>query len=180
MEPIWRRNWCKNRSKTWCILGSIFERIWKVFGSQNGAMLAPKSIKNRCDLRKADFRKIIVFPLGKTTIFKVRGVQVGSKNRSKIDQKRRSTWEGILASIFERFWWILGGKLGSKIEQKSIQKGIEKVMKKRRAPRWILMCFLGPSWNGKWPKNAYQKAFKKRLKKEGGHHPGVGTVHPFP
>ena len=38
----------------------------------------------------------------------------------------------ILASIFERFWWILGGKLGSKIEQKSIQKGIEKVMKKER------------------------------------------------
>ena len=69
-------------------------------------------------------------------IFGVRGVQVGSKNRSKIDQKRSSTWEGILASIFERFWWILGGKLGSKIEQKSIQKGIEKVMKKRRSPRW--------------------------------------------
>ena len=42
-----------------------------------------------------------------------------------------STWEGILASIFKRFWWILGGKLGSKIEQKSIQEGIEKVMKKK-------------------------------------------------
>ena len=64
------------------------------------------------------------------------GLQVGSKNRSKIDQKRSSTWEGILASIFDRFWWILGGKLGSKIEQKSIQKGIEKVMKKRTYPRW--------------------------------------------
>ena len=66
----------------------------------------------------------------------VRRVQVGSKNRSKIDQKSSSTWEGILASIFERFWLILGGKLGSKINQKSIQKGIEKVMKKRRSPRW--------------------------------------------
>ena len=60
-------------------------------------------------------------------ILKVLGVEVGSKNRSKIDQKRRSTWKGILASIFDRFWWILGGKLGSKIKQKSIQKGIEKV-----------------------------------------------------
>ena len=66
----------------------------------------------------------------------VQEVQVGSKHRLKIDQKRSSTWEGILASIFERFWWILGGKLGSKIEQKSIQKGIEKVMKKRRSPKW--------------------------------------------
>ena len=41
----------------------------------------------------------------------------------------------ILALIFERFWWILGGKLGSKIEQKSIQKGIGKVMKKRTSPK---------------------------------------------
>ena len=48
--------------------------------------------------------------------------------------------------FFCQFWWILGGKLGSKIEQKSIQEGIGKVMKIRRVPRWILMCFLGPSW----------------------------------
>ena len=55
------------------------------------------------------------------------GRQVGFESQRKIDQKSNSTWEGILASIFERFCWILGGKLGSKIEQKSIQKGIEKV-----------------------------------------------------
>ena len=48
----------------------------------------------------------------------------------------------ILASIFKRFWWILGGKLGSKIEQKSIPKGIEKVMKKRRSTWGVL----GASW----------------------------------
>ena len=69
-------------------------------------------------------------------IFGVRGVQVGSKNRSKIDQKGRSTWEGILASIFGGFWWIFGGKLGSKIDQKSIQEGIEKTIEKWKAPRW--------------------------------------------
>ena len=46
-----------------------------------------------------------------------------------------SKMECILASIFERFWWILGGKLGSKIKQKSIQKGIEKVMKKRKVTK---------------------------------------------
>ena len=76
------------------------------------------------------------FSLGKTYILKVRGVKVGSKNRLKIDQKMKSTWEGILASIFHRFWWILGAKLGGKIEPKSIKNGIEKTMKKRRAARW--------------------------------------------
>ena len=44
--------------------------------------------------------------------------------------------EGILASIFHRFWWILGGKLGGKIEPKSIKNGIKKTMKKRRLPKW--------------------------------------------
>ena len=48
----------------------------------------------------------------------------------------RSTCEGILASIFDRFWWILGAKLGGKIEPRSIKNGIEKTMKKRRATRW--------------------------------------------
>ena len=59
-------------------------------------------------------------------ILKDPGVEVGSKNRSKIYQKRRSTWEGILTSIFHRFWWILGAKLGGKIEPRSIKNGIEK------------------------------------------------------
>ena len=44
--------------------------------------------------------------------------------------------ECILASIFERFWSILGAKLGCKIEQKSIKNGIEKTIEKRRAARW--------------------------------------------
>ena len=52
----------------------------------------------------------------------VRRVQVGSKNRSKIDQKRISTWEGILASIFDRFCSILGAKLGPTWEGKSSQE----------------------------------------------------------
>ena len=50
------------------------------------------------------------------SIFEILGVEVGSKNRLKIDQKMKSTREGILASIFDRFWWILGAKLGAKIE----------------------------------------------------------------
>ena len=63
-------------------------------------------------------------------IREVLGVEVGSKNPSKNDQKMKSTWEGILASIFNGFWWILGGKLGGKIEPRGIKNGIEKTMKK--------------------------------------------------
>ena len=32
-----------------------------------------------------------------------------------------SRWEGILASIFNGFWWILGAKLGPSWERKSSQ-----------------------------------------------------------
>ena len=40
--------------------------------------------------------------------------------------------ECILASIFERFCWILGAKLGGKIDQKSIKNRIEKTMQKTK------------------------------------------------
>ena len=92
----------------------------------------PKSSKNRCHLQEAIFRKPC-FSQGKTIILKDPGVEIGSKNRSKIYQKRRSTWEGILTSIFHRFWWILGAKLGGKIEPRSMQNGIEKTIEKRKA-----------------------------------------------
>ena len=91
--------------------------------------------KNPCEHRNAILRKSCSHCSGGSN-FLDSEVQVGSKNRSKIDEKMRSTWEGILASIFDRFWWILGAKLGGKIEPKSIKNGIEKTMKKRRATRW--------------------------------------------
>ena len=82
------------------------------------------------------FEKSSFFLKEKPIFARFGGSKLGLKIDQKSIQKRGSTWEGILASIFERFWWILGSKLGSKIEQKSIQKGIEKVMKKRTYPRW--------------------------------------------
>ena len=75
----------------------------------------------------------------------VQEVQVGSKNRSKIDPKMESTMECILASIFDTFQWILGGKLGSKMDQKSIQKGIGKRMQKRND-------FVRFGWGGRGPR----------------------------
>ena len=46
-----------------------------------------------------------------------------------------SKMEGILASIFWRFWWILGAKLGWKIDLKSIKSPIEKTIEKKDAAR---------------------------------------------
>jgi hypothetical protein len=106
-------------------LGSIFGWIFIDFGSENGAKLAPKSHPI------CGFLKIRKKPFGASPLApnEVRRVQVGSKNRGKIDPKMRSTWEAISASIFDRFSWILGSKLGGKTEPKSIQKGIQKMMK---------------------------------------------------
>ena len=83
-------------------------------------------------------------------IFGVRGVQIRSKNRPKIDQKMKSSWEGILASIFHGFWSILEAKMAPSWGRKSIknrsQKGIEKHMRKKGAlgPSWAPP---GPSWS---------------------------------
>ena len=67
-------------------------------------------------------------------IFEVQGVQVGTKNRPKIDQKMNSTWQGILTSILDRFWWILGAMLGGKIEQEATQEGHKNVSENERNP----------------------------------------------
>ena len=118
MEPKSIKNRCKNRSKNRCLSRSIFEAILVDFGRENGGKLAPKSDQKS----KPPLKRKNQLNTSRLMFSWLSGLQVGSKNRSKIDQKRSSTWEGILASIFERFWWILGGKLGSKIEQKSIKR----------------------------------------------------------
>ena len=60
------------------------------FGSQNGAKLAPSWHQKSIPTSKDDFWKKRHFSLGKTMILKVLGVEVESKNRSKIDQKMKS------------------------------------------------------------------------------------------
>jgi len=81
------------------------------FGSQNGGKLAPKSDPKLMSTSKRQFSKKCRKTYGKLMIFWFSGVEVGSKNGSKIDQKIGSTREGILASIFHRFWAIWGTKL---------------------------------------------------------------------
>ena len=55
MEPRWSKNPSKFGSFFGCLLGSIFDRFLIDFCFQNGGKLRPKSIKNRCQLRKAIF-----------------------------------------------------------------------------------------------------------------------------
>ena len=118
---------------------SIFSWILVDFGSQNGAKLAPKWDRTSMS-QKTQTNAFGASPLVPNW---VQGIQVGSKNRSKNDPNMESKMECILASIFDTFQWILGGKLGGKMDQKSIQKGIGKRMQKRNDFRWSWKFFWG-------------------------------------
>ena len=100
------------------------EEKWRHVGTKIDRKSIPTS--------KSDFLKKALFFLRKNNDFEGSGVEVGCKNRPKIDQKMESKMECILASIFERFCWILGAKLGGKIDQKSIKNHIEKTMRKTK------------------------------------------------
>ena len=98
------------------------------FWKENGANLASKwNQKSILALKRK--KQLNISPLVPDW---VRKIQVGSKNRPKINQKMESETECILASIFEQVCWILGAELGGKIDQKSIRNRIEKKMQKTR------------------------------------------------
>ena len=99
-------------------------------------------IKNRCQLRKADFAKTIENKQNFNDFLSFSGRsqhQKSIKNQSKIEAQ-----DGSPLGI--DFWWILmgfGSQVGvenrAKSDQKSIKKRIEKMMKKRcvlEAPGW--------------------------------------------
>ena len=82
------------------------------FGKENGGKLAPKlGPKSILALKRKN--QLNASPLVPNW---VRRVPVGSQNRPKIDQKMMSGREDITASIFDRFWWVLGANLGGKID----------------------------------------------------------------
>ena len=72
------------------------DEIWPIFGPKMKPSWDQNGIKNRCELRMAFFQ-------WKTLFFEIKWVQVGSQNRSKIDQKTESKMDGILALIFFDF-----------------------------------------------------------------------------
>ena len=124
MAPSWPpksiKNLCKNQSFFACLLESIYGWILLDFGYipkwDQKSMLAFKA-ENQLNASRLAFNWLS-------------GVEVGSQNRPKIDQKTQSKMDGILASIFLRFWSVWGAKLGGKPEPRSTQKGIEKRCKK--------------------------------------------------
>ena len=83
----------RSKQKSINILMALGVRFFRDFGGfwkQNGAKLAPKSHQKSIPTSKGDFLKKPYFSLEKTMILKVLGVQVGTKNLSKIDQKMKS------------------------------------------------------------------------------------------
>ena len=102
--------------RCWWILGGKMEASWHQNRSKIDACCETRFFEKSCS------------PCSGGSIFQDSGVQVGSQNRSKIDPKTRSTWEGILAPIFLPFWWGLGAKLGGKIEPRSKKNCIENMM----------------------------------------------------
>ena len=136
----------------WAVLGFKLGPSWGHVGTKNRKKSIPKSIKNLMLFKidfGTDFDRFldptwsqVGIKIGSKidvnferrffekscsrcsggSIFQVWGVEVGSKNRSKIDQKMTSTWKGILASIFLRFWWIWEAKLGRKTEPRGSQR----------------------------------------------------------
>ena len=74
---------------------------------------------------KGDFLKKPRFSNGKTIILKVPGVEVEAKNRSKIDQKLKFSWEGLIFSIFMDFGSFLRPSwrhVGVQVDPKSMRK----------------------------------------------------------
>ena len=131
IEPQSIKTRCTTRSKYRCLSRSSFDATWVNFWKENGA-------KSR---NKLGFRW-----------FWGLGVEVGSKNRSKVDQIVRSAWEGTLASIFDGFWLMFLIELGwkieprSKIKQQSIQKCIEQIIGNKS----VLEARGGESVDGAW------------------------------
>ena len=79
----------------WKDFGGFLEAKWRHVGTK----IDQKSMPTW----KSDFLKKPCFSLGKTMILRVQGVEVGSKNRSKIDIKNDAETEGLGNSIFIDF-----------------------------------------------------------------------------
>ena len=69
-----------------------------------GGMLASKIVPKPELTSRGRFSKKQCFSYGKTTIFRDPGVQVGSKNRKRIDANLKSNIKSLLASTFHWLW----------------------------------------------------------------------------
>ena len=93
LEPKRRKNWWENRSKIRRLWKSIFEWILVDFGKDFGT-----KIEAEIDVifERRFFEKTQFFLQEQVHFFDIHGVQVGSKNRSNIDQKLKTKKECLL------------------------------------------------------------------------------------
>ena len=117
--PSWSQNGVKIDEKIDQQIDGFGNRFLKGFGWILGRILVPKSTPKSMLSSKGGFLKKPRFSSGKIHFLDINRVQVGSKNRSTIDQNLKSKMGCLLASIFDAFLSFLGGKLGGKIEPRS-------------------------------------------------------------
>ena len=129
MDPKSIKNRCPKTIKFWRPLGTSKNRKISGFGGQHGGKLAPKSRPRSMLSSKGGILKKLRFSLGKIHFFDIRGVQVGSKNRWKIDVKNDTETEGLGRSIFIDFWWILDPSWASKTEPRRSKIDVENASK---------------------------------------------------
>ena len=141
------------------------------FWCQNRAMLATKWDQTSMLTSKGLFYKRTCKTNRIWMIFEVRGVEVGSKNRSKNDVNIESKMECLLASICERFWWIFGAKMEAwaSWEEKSIQNrsknGVNMGIHLGIDFWWILVDFgrqVGRETGAKIDPKRHRKTMQKR------------------
>ena len=101
--PSWSQNGVKIDEKIDQKFDGFGNRFLKGFWWILGRILAPKSRPKSILSSKGVFLKKHCFSLGKPYFFEIQGVEVGSKNRSKIDVKNDAETEGLGNSIFIDF-----------------------------------------------------------------------------
>ena len=120
-------------------LGKRFLQDFGGFWNQHRANLASKIEPKSMLYSKINYLKKTSFSIRKTNDFEgSRGrswEQKSIQHRSNNNQKSVLTCEGILASIFHRFWWSLEAKLDP--SQKSNKNGYEKTSQ-NKAPKKAL------------------------------------------
>ena len=88
--------------------------------------MAPKSKPKSMLSSKGVVLKKPCFSLGKIRFFEIQGVEVGSKNRSKIDVKNDAETEGLGNSIFIDFYWMWEPSCFAKTEPRRSKIDVEK------------------------------------------------------
>ena len=69
-------------------------------------MLAPKTDEKSMSFARSDFLSKCGFSPARIKILRVWGSKFAFKNEAKLIKKIVSRWEGVLGSIFHRFWWV--------------------------------------------------------------------------